>query len=42
MLARRGFARPSGIRLHTLADVFAYAAAEGVALRLDATEIRVR
>ncbi|TYC21918.1 IS5/IS1182 family transposase [Micromonospora sp. MP36] len=42
LLARRGFARPSGIRLHTLADVFAYAAAEGVTLRLDATEIRVR
>jgi hypothetical protein len=42
LLASRGFARPSGIRLHTLADVFAYAAAEGVTLRLDATEIRVR
>ncbi|MFG3685448.1 transposase family protein [Micromonospora sp. NPDC047740] len=42
VLARRGFARPSGIRLHTLADVFAYAAAEGVTLRVDATEIRVR
>lgn len=42
LLAGRGFAWPSGIRLHTLADVFAYAAAEGVTLRLDATEIRVR
>jgi hypothetical protein len=31
-----------GPRLHTLADVFAYAAAEGVTLRVDATEIRVR
>jgi hypothetical protein len=32
----------SGGRLRTLADVFAYAAAEGVTLRMDATEIRVR
>ncbi|WP_412737889.1 transposase family protein [Krasilnikovia sp. MM14-A1259] len=42
LLARRGFATPAGTRLHTLADVFAYAAAEGVTLRIDATEIRVR
>jgi len=42
LLARRGFATPTGTRLHTLADVFAYAAAEGVTLRVDATEIRVR
>jgi len=42
LLARRGFATPARTRLHTLADVFAYAAAEGVTLRLDATEIRVR
>jgi hypothetical protein len=42
LLADRGCALPSGIRLRTLADVFAYAAAEGVTLRLDATEIRVR
>jgi hypothetical protein len=42
LLARRGFATPAGARLHTLADVFAYAAAEGVTLRVDATEIRVR
>jgi hypothetical protein len=43
LLARRGCAAPgTGVRLHTLADVFAYAAAEGVTLRLDATEIRVR
>ena len=42
LLARRGFATPAGARLHTLADLFAYAAAEGVTLRVDATEIRVR
>jgi DDE superfamily endonuclease/Helix-turn-helix of DDE superfamily endonuclease len=42
LLANRGFAVPTGVRLRTLADVFAYAAAEGVTLRLDATEIRVR
>jgi hypothetical protein len=42
LLATRGFATPTGVRLHTLADVFAYAAAENVTLRLDATEIRVR
>jgi len=42
LLARRGFATPAGVRLHTLADVFAYAAAERVTLRVDATEIRVR
>ncbi|MFC6018014.1 transposase family protein [Plantactinospora solaniradicis] len=42
LLAGRGYARPSGVRLRTLADVFAYAATEGVTLRLDATEIRVR
>jgi hypothetical protein len=30
------------VRLRTLADVFAYAAAEGIRLRLDRTEIRVR
>jgi hypothetical protein len=42
LLAARGFATPAGTRLHTLADVFAYAAAEGVRLRIDGTEIRVR
>jgi hypothetical protein len=42
LLANRGCALPDGVRLRTLADVFAYAAAEGVTLRLDATEIRVR
>jgi hypothetical protein len=42
LLAGRGCALPSGIRLRTLADVFAYAAADGVTLRVDATEIRVR
>lgn len=44
LLANRGFAVPGcpGLRLRTLADVFAYAAAEGVELRLDGTEVRVR
>ncbi|WP_234326531.1 transposase [Streptomyces sp. NRRL S-495] len=44
LLAARGFAVPDrpGVRLRTLADVFAYAQAEGVVLRLDATEVQVR
>ncbi|MFC8936513.1 transposase family protein [Rhodococcus sp. NPDC057135] len=44
LLAARGFAVPGkpGLRLRTLADVFAYAAAEGVELRLDGTEVQVR
>jgi hypothetical protein len=44
LLARRGFTVPGKpeLRLRTLADVFAYAAAEGVRLRIDATEVRVR
>jgi hypothetical protein len=44
LLAARGFAVPGrpGLRLRTLADVFAYAAAEGVHLRLDGTEVQVR
>ncbi|GLW75369.1 hypothetical protein Kpho02_76660 [Kitasatospora phosalacinea] len=44
LLVRRGFAVPDrpGIRLRTLADVFAYVQAEGVVLRLDATEVQVR
>jgi hypothetical protein len=44
LLAQRGFAVPgnSGLRLATLADVFAYAAAEGVKLRIDGTEVQVR
>jgi hypothetical protein len=44
LLAHRGFAVPGtpGLRLRTLADVFAYAAAEGVKLRLDGTEVQVR
>jgi DDE superfamily endonuclease/Helix-turn-helix of DDE superfamily endonuclease len=44
LLARRGFAIPDapGVRVHTLADVFAYAAAHGVQLRLDGTETQVR
>jgi hypothetical protein len=44
LLAARGFAVPgqAGMRLRTLADVFAYAAAEGVTLRIDGTEAQVR
>lgn len=44
LLAARGFAVPGkpGLRLRTLADVFAYAATEGVQLRIDGTEVRVR
>ncbi len=44
LLAARGFAVPGqlGLRLQTLADVFAYAAAEGVTLRVDGTEVQVR
>jgi hypothetical protein len=44
LLAQRGLAVPErpGIRLRTLADVFAYAAAEGVELRIDGTEVQVR
>ena len=44
LLAARGFAvhgHPD-LRLRTLADVFAYAAAEGVELRIDGTEVQVR
>ncbi len=44
LLAQRGFAIPErrGVRLRTLTDVFAYAAAEGVELRIDGTEVQVR
>ncbi len=43
LLAARGFGTPiAGPRLATLADVFAYAQANDVVLRLDGTEIRVR
>ena len=44
LLAARGFAVPGrpDLRLRTLADVFAYAAAHGVELRLDGTEAQVR
>ena len=44
LLAKRGFAVPGmpGVRLRTLADVVAYAQAEGVQLRLDGTETQVR
>ncbi|WP_416956261.1 hypothetical protein [Streptomyces sp. Agncl-13] len=41
LLANRGFAVPErpGVRLRTLEDVFAYAEAEGVSLRIDGTEV---
>jgi hypothetical protein len=44
LLAARGFAVPGlpGVRLRTLADVFAYAAAHGVQPRIDGTETQVR
>jgi DDE superfamily endonuclease/Helix-turn-helix of DDE superfamily endonuclease len=42
LLAGRGYATPAGPRLHTLADVFAYAAARGVKLRIDGSGIQVR
>jgi hypothetical protein len=44
LLAARGFAVPgkAGLRLRTLADVFAYAASEGIELRIDGTEVQVR
>ncbi|MGW1090042.1 helix-turn-helix domain-containing protein [Streptomyces sp. NPDC002596] len=44
LLAAHGFAVPGrpGIRLRSLADVFAYAEAEGVELRIDGTETQVR
>lgn len=44
LLAKRGFAVPGqpAVRLRTLADVFAYAQACGVELRLDASETQVR
>ncbi|WP_232248249.1 transposase [Streptacidiphilus rugosus] len=44
LLAARGFAVPDrpGVRLRTLADVFAYAEAEGITLRIDGAETQVR
>lgn len=42
LLAGRGYATPHGQRLHTLADVFAYAAAHQITLRIDGSEIQVR
>jgi hypothetical protein len=44
LLAERGFAVPDrpGLRLRTLAEVFAYAEAEGVTLRIDGMETQVR
>ncbi|MFI1153996.1 transposase family protein [Streptomyces sp. NPDC020817] len=43
LLAERGFAVPDrpGVRLRTLADVFAYAEAEDVTLRIDGMETQV-
>lgn len=44
LLAGRGFAVPDlpGVRLRTLTDVFAYAEAEGITLRIDGAETQVR
>ncbi|MER7960208.1 transposase family protein [Streptomyces sp. NPDC096030] len=44
LLAARGFAVPggAGLRLRTLAGVFACTAAKGAELRLDGTEVRLR
>ncbi|MEV0639426.1 transposase family protein [Streptomyces sp. NPDC050619] len=44
LLATRGFAVPdrTGVRLRALEDLFAYADAEGVDLRIDGTEVQVR
>jgi hypothetical protein len=42
LLAGRGYATPQGQRLSTLADVFAYAVAHGITLRVDGSEIQVR
>jgi hypothetical protein len=44
LLAQRRFAVPGTpeLRLRTLADVFAYAACEGVTLRIDGTQVQVR
>lgn len=42
LLAGRGFATPTGVRLHTMADVLAYAQATGFDLCMDGTDIAVR
>ncbi|MFJ3204780.1 transposase family protein [Streptomyces sp. NPDC086989] len=44
LLATRGFAVPDrpGVRLRTREDLFAYADAERVDLRIDGTEVQVR
>lgn len=44
VLAVRGFAVPGrpGLRIRTLEDLFAYADAEGVELRIDGTDVQVR
>jgi hypothetical protein len=42
LLAGRGYATAQGRRLSTLADVFAYASAHQITLRIDGSEIQVR
>ncbi|MER7198163.1 hypothetical protein [Streptomyces sp. CB01635] len=44
LLAMRGFAIPdhSGVRLRTLADLFAYAEAAGIRLRIDGAETQFK
>ncbi|MFB7327006.1 transposase family protein [Streptomyces sp. NPDC056190] len=44
LLAARGLAVPDrpGLRIRTLEDLFAYAGAEGVEIRMDGTEVQVR
>ena len=42
LIAGRGYATPHGPRLRTLADVFAYAQANQITLRMDGSEIQVR
>ena len=42
LLAGRGYATAQGRRLSALADVFAYATAHGIRLRLDGSQIQVR
>ncbi|MFG1965015.1 hypothetical protein [Nonomuraea sp. NPDC049028] len=42
LLAGRGYATPQRMRLHTLADVSAYAHSKGIKLRIDGSELQVR
>ncbi|MEU8146612.1 transposase family protein [Nonomuraea sp. NPDC048901] len=42
LLAGRGYATPQGVRLHTLADVSAYAHSNGIKPRIDGSELQVR